>query len=607
MKTRHRVVALSRWASPAGSRQPTPGTSDIRYPLQVQMKTKIVIPLAAVLSAVLMAADSQAAVSRQQAISAALKARIGQMQRQERFVCRGDLICGVSDLPLFYRRNGYRPVWLGEQNFTQRIDELLAAIGASRQDGLRPGDYHLQAIADILQLLPGSNGWKAPFDVATLVDLELLCTDAYLLLGSHLLAGRVNPETLYAKWLVDDPEADLARILQKAADSERIGESLRQLGPPHSGYTALKNQLARYRRMASAYRWTPIPPGRLIRIGDRDARVPAIRQRLQLLGDLPDSATRWWNLYDIALSEAVLRFQMRHGLKADGIVGEQTLAALNVTPDRLIARIELNLERWRWIPHTLGRRHLLVNAADYSLTVVEDDQPVMRMRVVVGNSYRKTPVFSDRLERIEINPYWNVPTRLAIEDLLPRIQKDPDYLARNDFSVFAGWKKGARQLDPARIDWSQVTADNFWYRLRQNPGPKNTLGRIKFLFPNRFAVYLHDTPSRRQFDREIRGFSSGCIRVERPIDLAQYLLRDDKRWDRQKILDAVDSKKRTKVRLRGDVHIHLMYWTAWVDREGKLQFRDDIYQRDEPLADALRETSPRSVLVGRTRRSPVAN
>ena len=556
---------------------------------QLHMKKRSIFILS-VLAVLLLAGNVWSAPK---ALQRELKARIAQMQAQERFVCRSELICGVSDLPRFYRRNRYRPVWIDNAKASHRVNDLLAAISSSRQHGLRPADYHFRAIASIVKYANGRARRGASVDVATLADLELLCTDAYMLLGSHLLAGRVNPETLYAKWLVSDPRSDFAILLQKAVDQDRIEESLRQQLPPHSGYTALKKQLARYRRLAATHKWKPIPAGGLIRKGNRDRRVPLIRKRLRLLGDLPASASGNSNRLDRSTFWAIARFQKRHGLKPDGIVGERTLAALNVTPARRIGQIKLNLERWRWIPHDLGSRHLMINIADYSLVVVEKELPVMRMRVVVGNSYRRTPVFSDAVKTIEINPYWNVPTRLAVDDLLPRIQKDPGYLARNDFSVFAGWKKGAREIDPATIDWSTVTADNFWYKFRQNPGPKNALGRMKFLFPNQFAVYLHDTPSRRIFLQNQRGFSSGCIRVEKPIELAEFLLEGRKGWNRRQILAAVDTGRRTKVRLKGDVAIHIMYWTAWVDREGVLQFREDIYQRDKPLAAALRAKRPR--------------
>ena len=554
---------------------------------------------AAALSAALYATGGEAVAYRLQDVPGALKTRIDQMQTGQQFECSGELICGIADLPLFYRRNRFQPVWLDGQEPHPRVSDLLTAIRSSWHNGLNPGNYHLAAIENLLAEFEDSAIIPGYVDIETQVNLELLCTDAYLLLGSHLLAGRVNPETLYTKWQVADAKIDFAAILQKALAQDRIAASLQQQLPPHPGYVALKKQLARYRRLASAHAWEPIPKGKLIRSGQRDRRIPAIRKRLGLLGDLPVTSHSRSQRFDAPLVRAVERFQRRHGLNADGIVGNQTIAALNVTPARRIGQIKLNLERWRWIPHDLGERHVLVNIADYSLTVVEQGQPKMKMRVVVGNNYRRTPVFSDTLTKIEFNPYWSPPTRLAVDDLLPEIKKDRNYLKKNGFSVLAGWKKGARELNPDTIDWSQVNEDNFWYRLRQNPGPKNALGRMKFLFPNRFAVYLHDTPSRQQFVQGRRGFSSGCIRVQRPVDLAAYLLKDQKGWSRKKIQKVVDSGKHTKVRLKGDVHIHILYWTAWVDRQGRLQFRDDIYQRDSSLATALREKRPRTVTASR--------
>ncbi len=534
-----------------------------------------------------------------EAIGVALAGRIEQMQDRDQFECRGELICGIADLPMFYERNHFQPVWLDGQDAHPRIYDLLSAIRSSQQEGLNPENYHLDSIEAILYEIEDNSGISEPGNVETLVDLELLGTDAFLLLGSHLLGGRINPETLYAKWIVDDPQADLAGILQKAVDDDSVEASLKQLLPPHAGYAALKSELERYRRLASEDDPAPIPTGRAIYSGDRDARVPAIRRRLQMLGDLVDGQLEG-DRFDEQLAAAVAGFQKRHGLKADSILGNQTLAAMNVSLETRIQQIELNLERWRWIPHDLGARHLLVNIADYSLTVVDAGWPVMEMRVVVGRNYRRTPVFSDTLKYIVINPYWYVPASIAVKDILPKIKKDKDYLRRNGFTLFAGWQKDAPQIDPADVDWSRITPADFRYRLRQDPGPKNALGRIKFMFPNRFTVYLHDTLSKRLFELNRRGFSSGCIRVERPIDLTEYVLAGGNDWNRERISRAMAGGKRMVLPLKAEVDIHILYWTAWVDGDGTLQFRNDIYQRDQPLAAALQERLPRTASGGHT-------
>jgi murein L,D-transpeptidase YcbB/YkuD len=295
------------------------------------------------------------------------------------------------------------------------------------------------------------------------------------------------------------------------------------------------------------------------------------------------------NLFDIPLMTAVAHFQRRHGLKADGVVGRETLGALNIPIRHRIRQIELNLERWRWIPHDLGARHIRVNIADYNLQVVEAGKPVLKMNVVVGRDYRRTPVFSDTLQYLVFNPYWNVPFSIAVKDKLPLIQEDPSYLASHHIRVFAGWKPDAPQVDPATVDWSRLSRANFRYRLRQDPGPHNALGQIKFMFPNPFAVYLHDTSDKGLFSQDVRTFSSGCIRVADPINLAAYVLRGQHPWSKERIQATIESQRRKVVNLQHTLPIHLFYWTAWVAADGTLNFRNDIYQRDIPLDQALKE------------------
>ena len=524
-----------------------------------------------------------------------LRRIITQNQGKKHFECHSELICGIAELPRFYFNRAYRPAWINITGPLPRIYDLISCIRYSQHEGLQPYDYHLSAIQTLLQEIQQRSKLQKPLDTQSLLDLELLCTDAFLLLASHLAAGRVNPETIHSKWIVNIPEAQLAVLLQKAIESDRIKASLKGLIPPHTGYHALGDELARYRRLAKSFKESPISPGPVLHRGNRDHRVQQIRERLHVFGDLDSKHTSEPELFEEELEAAILRFQKRHGLKADGVVGKRTLAALNVSLKDRFRQIELNIERWRWIPHDLGERYLLVNIADFKLTIVENHQKVIDMNVVVGRNYRHTPVFSDVIKYIVINPYWNVPTSIAVKDLLPKIKNDETYFQKMRFKVFDGWDKDAAELDAASIDWSMITPQNFVFRLRQEAGPLNALGRIKFVFPNRFAVYLHDTPSKNLFKRTRRGFSSGCIRLERPIDLAAYLLQGRAGWTHASIASAIDSHERKVLPLKAKVHIHLLYWTAWVDKSGILNFRDDIYERDLPLAAALKERPPRII------------
>jgi murein L,D-transpeptidase YcbB/YkuD len=321
--------------------------------------------------------------------------------------------------------------------------------------------------------------------------------------------------------------------------------------------------------------------------------VVALRERLRLEGDLgggeapaPEQNVR---VFDAAVDQAVRMFQQRHGLAADGVVDAATRAELNVPVQRRVEQLELNLERWRWRPRDLGRRHIIVNIAAYELEVVEGDSVVLSMRVVVGRPFSRTPVLSDTMRYLVLNPYWHVPRDIATDELLPKARRSRSYLAQNKMRIFPASGGDTREVDPTTVDWSATA--RFPYLLRQDPGPRNALGRIKFMFLNKYHVYLHDTPAGSLFAEAQRDFSHGCIRIQRPIDLAVYLLRDPL-WDRDAVLLALDDAVDRTVPLPEPIPIHLLYWTAWASGDGTIQFRRDIHGRDAPLLNALRAPPP---------------
>jgi murein L,D-transpeptidase YcbB/YkuD len=381
-------------------------------------------------------------------------------------------------------------------------------------------------------------------------------------------------------------------VLQEALAENRIEEALNELRPPQYGYHRLRQVLNRYREIAAAGGWPIISPGPKLEKGSGDPRVSILRDRLMKSGYLDDSAGG--STFDEGMEKGVIRFQNNHGLAPDGVVGPDTLEALNVSIEDRIRQIELNLERWRWLPYDLGNPHILINMADFHLEVIENVQKVMAMRTIVGKGYRRTPVFSDKMTYLVLNPFWHVPPGIAVKDKLPLIKKDPHYLAKQNMRVFQGWGADAREVDPAQINWTEISERNFNYRLRQDPGPQNALGRVKFMFPNRFNVYIHDTPSRALFKRNQRTFSSGCIRIEKPIDLAEYVLKGDPKWTREAILMAFEKSIEQTVKLSRPIYVHLLYWTAFVNDDGALEFRTDIYGRDRKLDNALKERPPTS-------------
>lgn len=495
-------------------------------------------------------------------------------------------------LPGFYVRRLYRPAWSVKGGPTRLVDALVSSIRRADLEGLRPKDYHLAAIEKLLAAVRVSVRSGGVIVPDRLAELDLLLTDAFLAYGSHLLAGRVNPETLQQEWVANRRSADFGFMLETALTSGDVAGTLARLAPPQLGFRRLRETLMYHRELASRGGWSTIPDGPTLKRGDHGSSVAALRQRLSVGGDLGVVKCKDAELFDEGLELALKRFQRRHGLREGGAMDSATRAELNVTAERRVEQLELNLERWRWLPQDLGRRHIIVNIAAFKLEVVEDEAVVLAMRVVVGRPYHNTPVFSDTMRYIVLNPYWEVPIKIAVQEMLPRIKRDPSYFAREKLRMFKGWGLEAREVDPGTVDWSKITPASFPFRLRQDPGALNSLGRVKFMFPNKFNVYLHDTPARLLFEKTERDFSHGCIRIQQPIELALYLLRQDPRWNREALLRALDQAADHSVPLPEPIPIHLLYWTAWAEGDGTIQFRRDIYGHDALLSEALRAPPP---------------
>lgn len=505
-------------------------------------------------------------------------------------VVSGELLFARQALGDFYPGRDYRPAWTTGGRPGLAVAELIGAIHGAFREGLDPRDYHLEELDDLWSQLNETG--LDDSDPATLADFDLLASDAFMLLGSHLLSGRVNPETIHSEWLANRRGGDFAAVLDTALSGRGVAVTLEGLLPRQPGYARLRSALTRYRALEPGGAWPSVSEGRALEQGDRGERVGELRRRLEAEYLLERSEVGDEELFDARLDDAIRTFQERHGLSPDGVVGAGTLAALNVPIEDRISQIELNLERWRWLPADLGRRHIRVNIGAYSLEVVDQGTAVLSMRAIVGRTYRRTPVFSDTITYLVLNPYWNVPHDLAVLDKLPLIKKDPSYLASQRIRVYGGWSAGAQEIDPATVDWQTLGGRNFSYRLIQEPGPNNALGRIKFMFPNKFNVYLHDTPGRELFSKDRRDFSSGCIRVEDPIGLAAYLLSGDGRWTRASIEAALATGRDQTVTLGNKMPVHLLYWTAWANEDGSISFRPDIYGRDSVLDQALHTRAP---------------
>ena len=566
----------------------------IRFGGMIRYLTRMAIPFFFSFALLALPTAADATIPSNDTVAGKLYARIATAQAANRLVCRGELVCGIAELPRFYALRQYQPAWITpEEGAFAPAEELVLHLEDARHDGLAPEHYHLDAIRTLLQTAKQQTRSGRSLVPDVHADLELLLTDAFLMLGSHLRAGRVNPETLDSEWLIRlDQGGDLSQVLERAIESRRIGEALDGFRPPHPEYAALRKALKDFRTGREAAEWPRLPEKTSWERGQGGEIADRLRARLRFSGDLPQAPDDPGLDADFEVSEGLRRFQERHGLEADGRLGPQTLQALNVSSKERARQVELNLERWRWLPRDLGARHIRVNVPQFDLAVVEEGQEAMRMRVVVGRHYRRTPVFSSFLDHLVFNPDWNIPTRIAVQDILPKVRKDPAYLRREKIRVFASWDLNAAELDPDSINWAEVAEKGFPYKLRKDPGPHNDLGRVKFMFPNKFAVYLHDTPSKRLFERSMRGFSSGCIRIEKPMDLAEYVLRDSAGWSRDAVVAAMDSgAAQHTVRLPGTIAVHLIYMTAGVNARGQLQFWPDLSQRDPVLDRALQKAS----------------
>jgi len=370
---------------------------------------------------------------------------------------------------------------------------------------------------------------------------------------------------------------------------------MRRLSPQPAFYSRLKRGLADYRQIAAGGGWKPIPPGPNLEAGMRSDRVPAVRERLRVTGEYTGPDAQEPRLFDSAVANAVKSFQERHHLAVDGVVGPATLSAMNVRVEERIDQIRVNLERMRWVYDRLPDDYLLVDVAGQQIDLFRDGESRWRSRAIVGRQDRPTPVFRDEIEYLEFNPSWTVPPTILKQDILPNARKNPGYVNKKGLDVIT---RGGQKVSPYAVNW-HVSAGAFPYQLRQPPGGKNALGRVKFMFPNRFSVYLHDTPGRNLFEKPQRLFSSGCVRVENPMELAELVLNNRDRWNQEKFRSIVDSKRTRWIHLEEPLPIILAYWTADAGEDGRVRFREDVYHRDAQVLAALNGDGPlRLVYVG---------
>ena len=483
----------------------------------------------------------------------------------------------VRDL---YAGRGWFPLWIDiDGRLDRRAGPIIARLARAGEEGLRPSDYYV----DQLRTLARSD---AADDI---VAAEVLLSAAVMRYGADVHSGRLVPRDIDPTFDITPKPVDRAALATAASMLPEPDRFLADLAPKHALYQQLKGALRGYETLAEAG-WPVISAGESLRPGQEDDRVPVLRARLAATGEYGGDPADKSRLYDPDLVAALQRFQSKHGLKADGIVGRGTLTMLNRQGAGRMDQIVASMERLRWLPDDLGEDYLMVNLAAFTMDIVADGQLVRTMDVVIGKPDMQTPLFSSALTYLEFNPTWTVPQSIAVNEYLPRLRQNPSYLSSRNYKLFSGWGGGAREMSGNYVDWSSVGASGMRaLRIRQEPGPGNSLGKVKFMMANNWSVYLHDTPSKGLFGRNVRALSHGCVRLQDPIWLADYLLQGSSDWTPAKRERVMGSwTPTTRINLPAPMPLHLVYQTAWVDRSGEVVFRDDVYGIDAKVIDALK-------------------
>jgi len=474
----------------------------------------------------------------------------------------GDTIHFGDELKAFYAARDYQAAWVDDHGFLPRGQALVEALNQAGAEGLDLADYRQDLIPDLIERAKTDDAQGLPVG-DLLGNLDLAMTESYLRYTSDVLRGTIDPGAEGLDWKVAREDATDAAFLNRLLEDEDFDAALADLRPQLPFYDRLREGLARYQEVAAAGGWPTVDEGPGLSEGDRGPRVIQIRRRLAaerdpveapLVEGASDPA-----VFDARLAQAVQHFQDRHGLGEDGAAGAETVDAMNIPVEERLQAIRLNLDRWRWLPREFGEHYIMVNVAGFELAVMKHDQPQLTMNVVVGKTGNETPIFKDTLEHVVVNPYWNVPPKIAREEVLPAIQRDPGYLARNNY---------------------EMVTRNGQTTVRQRPGRGNALGEVKFLFPNGYDVYLHDTPADHLFSRTSRAFSHGCIRLEKPRELAHYLFENAAGLDAAAYDRMVGGGERW-VNLKEKLPVYILYFTAWGDEHGSVRFYRDIYKRDE--------------------------
>lgn len=489
------------------------------------------------------------------------------------------------------------PVWMQEEHLsplaTALFDEITSDKTLSSSARLKKDASKLKMEAEALYASHGTLKQK--------ITLEFQIAQLYKGYADYTLYGSINwgafqarlynlrEDGIKAAWVTYKPEFTPVSLLEKAAMGENLTQLFEQSKPKEYHYAALQQALYHYQEMANKGGWAHLTFKGTLKPGKAYQSVPALRERLRQSGDYLGCDRPEGDVYDTCLKQAVIHFQKRHGLVAKGLVGKETRKALNVPVEVRIEEIRLNLDRIKWLHQRHAKRHIIINIPAFTLFFKEDGALREKMRVITGRKKNPTPIFSNTVQTIVLNPYWNVPKSIIQKEMIPKLLKNPNAMAKQGIEIRDGWGKDASKIDGASVDWSQYRySKTVPFRFAQVPGYKNALGKIKFLFPNQFSVYMHDTPTKHLFQRSTRAFSHGCIRLQKPRELLKTFSTFNESVDFQKAQQRLKGRKKEYLKLENKVPVDVVYLTAYVDDDGVLNFRDDIYGYDKMQLQSYR-------------------
>ncbi len=503
-----------------------------------------------------------------------------------------------SFLKQLYTRLFFVPIWIDEDSVSSFSKELFRQITEDRtldtssklyQDAIR--------LEQKAQDVYASNGI-----LSQKVDLEFKISQLYYHYATYALYGSINwgafkdrlynlkAQDIHAGWVTYKPKFGPLSLVEHAALSGSLTELFAQAEPKEYRYQELREALIKYLEIQKNGGWAHVPFEGVLKPGEPHDIVPHLRERLRITGDYGTCRSGESNVYDTCLKEAVVHFQKRHGLEDEGVIGKKTMAALNVPIQKRIKQIRLNLDRIKWLNERNNKRHIMINIPAFTLFFEEDKALRLQMKVIIGKRKNPTPVFSNTVQTIVLNPHWNVPKSIIQKELIPKILKNPNAMVKEKIEIHTGWGKDARKVSASSVDWRQYRySKTMPFRFAQVPGYHNALGKVKFLFPNQFIVYMHDTPTKSLFNQNVRAFSHGCIRLDKPIELLKTFSTFNDNVDFEKAQERLKGTKKEFLSLQTQVPVDVIYLTAYVDYDGVLQFRNDIYGYDEMQLLSYRE------------------